>query len=150
MRFALFVEHKSNIPELILHLEDLATELEGNDTALCHIVLVRLCLQDSLADLLQEGHSARAVVPRLGLEVEDLVNPRTCGRLQVQVEEVHMLLIAFLSGVSNILNVTIAKRQRNYLAVQQPMLLQGPVSHDGAEGTWGQKGLEESATEKRC
>ena len=93
MRFSsssVFFEHKSNRPELILHLEDLATELEDNDTALCQIVLVRLCLQDGLADLLREGHSARAVVPRLGLEVEDLVQPRTCGRLQVQVEEVHI------------------------------------------------------------
>ena len=79
-----FFEHKSNRPEIVLHIEGLAADQEDNDTALCQIDTFRLCLQDGLADLLQEGHSARVVEPRLGLLLEDLVHPRTCGRLQVQ------------------------------------------------------------------
>ena len=48
------------------------------------------------------------VEPLPGLELEGLVHPRTCGCLQVQKEEVHIWLIATLSEVPNILNVSLA------------------------------------------
>ena len=100
-------------------------------------------LRDGLLDLLEEGHCARMVEPLPGLELEGLVQPRTCGCLQVQKEEAHIYLIATFSELPNILNVSLALVKRNYLAVEAPLLLQCPVSHEDAEGTRGQKGLEE-------